>query len=186
MVCGLGVGLLASTAPGRGLDDWLFDACFLTRGPRPTTANVVTRNLIGTDVLGLAAVPNRADGVFIDGGVGNVIGQAGAGNLISGNAGSGIQLLGALTTGNVVQGNAIGVNIQGLPVLGNTVERREVTVGENNEKFVEVRAGLTEGESVVLDARVGMREAFARSSNVAAVPVWLPDSMVSATTVIMM
>jgi HlyD family secretion protein len=33
------------------------------------------------------------------------------------------------------------------------VERREVTVGENNEKFVEVREGLDEGESVVLDAR---------------------------------
>ena len=26
-------------------------------------------------------------------------------------------------------------------------------MGESNEKFVEVRAGLTEGESVVLDAR---------------------------------
>jgi RND family efflux transporter MFP subunit len=33
------------------------------------------------------------------------------------------------------------------------VERREVTVGENNEKFVEVRAGLEVGEGVCLDAR---------------------------------
>jgi RND family efflux transporter MFP subunit len=33
------------------------------------------------------------------------------------------------------------------------VERREVTVGENNEKFVEVRAGLEEGDAVYLDAR---------------------------------
>jgi RND family efflux transporter MFP subunit len=33
------------------------------------------------------------------------------------------------------------------------VERREITVGENNERFVEVREGLDEGESVVLDAR---------------------------------
>jgi hypothetical protein len=33
------------------------------------------------------------------------------------------------------------------------VERREVTVGENNEKFVEVRAGLDEGDAVCLDAR---------------------------------
>jgi len=36
---------------------------------------------------------------------------------------------------------------------GGNVERREVTVGENNEKFVEVRQGLQEGESVCLDAR---------------------------------
>ncbi len=33
------------------------------------------------------------------------------------------------------------------------IERREVTVGENNEKFVEVHGGLEEGEAVCLDAR---------------------------------
>ena len=33
------------------------------------------------------------------------------------------------------------------------VERREVTVGENNDKFVEVKDGLIEGEAVCLDAR---------------------------------
>jgi HlyD family secretion protein len=38
-------------------------------------------------------------------------------------------------------------------VTADGVDRREVTVGENNEKFVEVRAGLQEGESVCLDAR---------------------------------
>jgi multidrug efflux pump subunit AcrA (membrane-fusion protein) len=33
------------------------------------------------------------------------------------------------------------------------IDRREVTVGENNEKFVEVTGGLDEGERVALDAR---------------------------------
>jgi HlyD family secretion protein len=33
------------------------------------------------------------------------------------------------------------------------VDRREVTLGENNEKFVEVRTGIEEGENVCLDAR---------------------------------
>lgn len=33
------------------------------------------------------------------------------------------------------------------------VERREVTVGENNEKFVQVLSGLDEGDAVALDAR---------------------------------
>jgi RND family efflux transporter MFP subunit len=34
------------------------------------------------------------------------------------------------------------------------IERREVTVGDNNEKFVEVRSGIVESEAVCLDARV--------------------------------
>jgi RND family efflux transporter MFP subunit len=33
------------------------------------------------------------------------------------------------------------------------VEKREITVGENNDKFVEIKEGLEEGERVVLDAR---------------------------------
>jgi RND family efflux transporter MFP subunit len=38
-------------------------------------------------------------------------------------------------------------------VVGAGVERRAVKVGQNNEKFVEVRDGLAEGEQVALDAR---------------------------------
>jgi multidrug efflux pump subunit AcrA (membrane-fusion protein) len=38
-------------------------------------------------------------------------------------------------------------------VDGKKVERREITVGENNAKFVEVKSGLEEGEQVALDAR---------------------------------
>jgi multidrug efflux pump subunit AcrA (membrane-fusion protein) len=33
------------------------------------------------------------------------------------------------------------------------VERREVTVGENNEKYIEVKDGVSEGEQLLLDAR---------------------------------
>ena len=40
------------------------------------------------------------------------------------------------------------------------IERREVTVGENNEKYVEVRGGLVEGESVFLDARARVNSDF--------------------------
>jgi HlyD family secretion protein len=36
---------------------------------------------------------------------------------------------------------------------GDGIERREVTAGENNEKFVEIRSGLEAGEAVCLDAR---------------------------------
>jgi multidrug efflux pump subunit AcrA (membrane-fusion protein) len=38
-------------------------------------------------------------------------------------------------------------------VLGKGVERRAVSVGENNEKFVEIKGGLEEGDKVALDAR---------------------------------
>jgi HlyD family secretion protein len=37
--------------------------------------------------------------------------------------------------------------------VGRRVERREVTVGENNEKYIEIKSGLAEGEQVLLDAR---------------------------------
>jgi RND family efflux transporter MFP subunit len=39
---------------------------------------------------------------------------------------------------------------------GAGVERREISVGENNDKFVEVKEGLSEGEAVCLDARARM------------------------------
>ena len=42
-----------------------------------------------------------------------------AGQLISGNAEAGIELLGAGTTGNVIQGNTIGLNAAGTAPLGN-------------------------------------------------------------------
>lgn len=38
-------------------------------------------------------------------------------------------------------------------VSGKNVERKAVKVGENNEKYVEVREGLAEGEQIALDAR---------------------------------
>ena len=38
-------------------------------------------------------------------------------------------------------------------VNGRSIEPREVTLGDNNDKFVVVESGLSEGEQVVLDAR---------------------------------
>jgi RND family efflux transporter MFP subunit len=46
------------------------------------------------------------------------------------------------------------------------IERRDVTVGENNEKFVEIKEGLAEAERVTLDARIRMAaEVKARESS---------------------
>ena len=61
------------------------------------------------------------DGIFINDAPNNMIGgtAAGAGNLISGNGSVGIQLFGTLTRGNVIQGNALGLNAAGRPTLPN-------------------------------------------------------------------
>ena len=74
-------------------------------------------NYIGTDITGTVAVPNAGDGiraatagtVFVGGG------NPGEGNLISGNAANGVKLE---YDGATVQGNRIGVDVNGAP-LGN-------------------------------------------------------------------
>jgi len=50
-------------------------------------------------------------------------------------------------------------------IKGKNIERRELTVGENNEKFVEIKSGLEQGEKVTLDARTrAAAEAKAKES----------------------
>jgi titin len=86
-----------------------------------TTGNLVQGNFIGTDASGTAPLGNGLDGIFLNGVANNTIGgpTAGARNLISANGSAGIQLFQPSTTGNVVQGNAIGVNVHGVARLGN-------------------------------------------------------------------
>ena len=86
-----------------------------------TNGNLVTGNFLGTDVNGTAAGPGNGDGVVIDNSASNnTIGGtgAGAGNVISGNSGDGIDISG---DGNFVQGNKIGTDVMGSSSLGNQV-----------------------------------------------------------------
>ena len=80
--------------------------------------NVVQGNYLGTDVTGTAAGPGNSQGVLIDDASNNTIGGtgAGAGNVISGNSGDGIDIL---SDGNFVLGNKIGTNAAGTAALGN-------------------------------------------------------------------
>jgi Bacterial Ig-like domain (group 3)/PKD domain len=85
-----------------------------------TSNNVVARNMIGTNSTGGVALPNQSDGVAVASSANNTIGGSvfGAGNVISGNQGSGVDLLGG-ATGNVVQGNDIGTNAAGTGQVAN-------------------------------------------------------------------
>ena len=85
-----------------------------------TTGSVIAGNLIGTDVSGAAAVGNIAAGVVLAGGSGTSIGgtTALARNVISGNAGDGVDVQSGATN-TLVQGNFIGVDQTGTRRLGN-------------------------------------------------------------------
>jgi titin len=78
-----------------------------------TTGNLVQGNWVGPDVTGSVALPGQDYGVLIfNGAAGNTVGGATADwrtlNVISGNAGDGVDLGGAGTTANLVEGNSIG------------------------------------------------------------------------------
>ncbi len=85
-------------------------------------SNTVIGNYIGTDISGMTALGNQWDGVLIAGGASyNQIGGMGAGerNIISGNGSSGVNLLGAETSGNLVVGNYVGTDPSGAVGVGN-------------------------------------------------------------------
>ncbi len=73
--------------------------------------NFVLGNRIGTDATGRVALGN-AIGIQVDGSPANTLGgpNLSGGNLISGNAQVGVQILGDGATGNLVIGNRIGTN----------------------------------------------------------------------------
>jgi titin len=94
-----------------------------------STANVVTGNLIGTNAAGTAALPNE-DGMQV-GGNGNTVGGtiATARNVISGNTRYGILIDGS---NNLVEGNYIGTQKDGVHALGNGASGVFVTSGGAN------------------------------------------------------
>jgi hypothetical protein len=84
--------------------------------------NLVQGNYIGTKAGGMAALGNGRDSILLDFTYDNHIGgtAAGAGNLISGNQGTGIRMVEFHIGGNLVEGNHIGTDVSGLSPLGNS------------------------------------------------------------------
>jgi hypothetical protein len=105
-----GAGNLISGNRGDGVAVLSFSAFILVQG-----------NRIGTDVTGTAPLGNAGNGVTVaSGSYSTVVGgtAAGAGNLISGNRGTGIAVA---SNNNRVEGNAMGTAISGTGPLGNRV-----------------------------------------------------------------
>lgn len=93
----------------------------------------VQGNLIGTSADGTAAIPNILFGVTVRGS-NNTIGgtSAAARNVISGNSGDGLLIEDAASTGNLVQGNFIGLNSAGSMAIANTGRGVNVFEGAGN------------------------------------------------------
>ena len=92
------------------------------------SGNVVQGNYVGTNAAGTAAVANLEDGIWIDGGSNTIVGGTalGEGNLLSGNAWSGIALSGS-SAGTVILGNRIGLDAAGTGAIAN--QRHGVDLG---------------------------------------------------------
>ena len=89
-----------------------------------TTANVIQGNIIGLDITGETDLGNSREGIYIisaahDNAIGGTV--AGAGNVISGNDQFGVRLLGAGVSGNLIAGNFIGTDDDGVSAIGNSL-----------------------------------------------------------------
>jgi hypothetical protein len=91
-----------------------------------TSGNVVQGNTVGTNAVGGTStfLQNGWAGIFVGyGSTNNTIGggSAGAGNLLSNNFETGLELFESDSTGNVVQGNKIGTDSTGASAVANGV-----------------------------------------------------------------
>lgn len=144
----------------------------------PTFGNLILGNYIGTTADGMGALPNGGAGVFISGARDNVIGgrEPGAGNLISGNSGSGVQIVGVF--GNQVQGNWIGVDATGRRALPNGGDGVTLIGGAHSNLI----GGSTEAARNVIsgNAQNGVRVADAFSNQIAGNIIGLDPTMTRA------
>ena len=87
---------------------------------------LIRGNFIGTRADGHAEIGNSGDGIGLESGAnGNRIGggsEPGAGNVVSGNGGNGVNLFGATVTGNLIQGNRIGTDPEATTAIGNAFD----------------------------------------------------------------
>lgn len=128
--------------------------------------NLIQGNRIGTNRAGAAALANGSDGIEINNGLNNKVGGTAASrrNLISGNLGHGININGSSATGNVVQGNFIGTDINGtIDPLANCIVPTDPGIpNQGNGVHIASSSNLVGGT----DANAGNRIAYNRLAGV--------------------
>ncbi len=115
------------------------------------TPNDVSGNLIGTDVSGGKALGNIV-GIYINGAAGNQIGSTapGSANTVSGNTSVGVEIYGAGSTANVLEGNLIGLAADGQTAL----QSRNGQFVQPTGVFIENASGNLIGGSSAGDGNV--------------------------------
>ena len=81
--------------------------------------NGIQGNYVGTDLTGTVAVGNTNNGIAVYGSRANLFQ---GGNLLSGNRGSGIYIIGGLSVSNIVSGNLIGTTVSVAAGLSNAAD----------------------------------------------------------------
>lgn len=132
---------------------------------RNSLDNAVRGNFIGTDASGAQAIGNTWAGVLLlDEAQANTIGGArsGEGNLISGNA-YGVQLVGLRTLDNVIEGNLIGTDAGSMAALPNGIGIsirgawrtvvRDNTISGNTDGGIHLWEGAT--SNTIVGNRIG-------------------------------
>ena len=106
------------------------------------TGNLVEGNFIGTNTFGSQELFNVGNGVNISDASNNTIGgtEEGARNVISGNGEDGV-LIAVSASGNLVQGNYIGTDVNGTGSLSNLNNGVDIDSGASNNTI----GGTTDG-----------------------------------------
>jgi len=118
---GLWISAGESTVRGLVINRFSQSGIALAGGPG---RNVIRDNWIGLDAAGKARAGNGSDGVFVYQSPGNRF----EGNVISASRLHGMRICGPASIGNVLQGNRIGTDKDGLADLGNTGQGVSVCV----------------------------------------------------------
>ncbi len=135
---GLFVSAGGTTIRGLVINRFDGDGIYLHTGG----ANIIEHNYIGTDVTASVDQGNSADGIRIGNSNNNRIGGTTVltRNVISGNHGNGIIIVNG-STGNVVEGNYIGINIGGSMALRNDADGLHLASGATNNTIGGTTAG---------------------------------------------
>ncbi|HEX4796685.1 MAG TPA: PKD domain-containing protein [Humisphaera sp.] len=114
---GLEIKVGGNVIAGLDIHSFAFDGIVFAEptGPGAVGGNSILKNFIGTDPTGTVAMPNHISGVHLIYSPHDLI----QGNLISGNAQSGVFVADQYSTGTTIVGNLIGTDITGMLPLGN-------------------------------------------------------------------